>query len=81
MANLTQQEVENFILLAGQAGDRWFKLSFVDEDMNAEPVAVALMESIADAIHDGITSMAFAERQEQAVEESKIITGESNGRH
>lgn len=78
MANLTQEDVENFILLAGQTGERWFKLSFVDEGMNSEPTAVALMESIADVIHDGITSMAFAERQDQAIEDTKIFTGYDN---
>lgn len=77
MTDLTQQQVENFILLAGQTGERWFKLSFIDEGMNNDPTAKALMESIGDVIHEGMMNMEFDERSEQAIESAKgtIITG------
>jgi len=55
----TQQQVEDFILLAGQSKKRWFELRFLDEDMNNDPTAKALMEAIADSIHDGLMSLQF----------------------
>jgi len=75
MTDLTQQQVENFILLAGQSGERWFKLSFIDDGMNSDPTANALMDVLSDAIHDGIMSMDFTERYEQAAEDTKSIIG------
>jgi len=51
---MTQKQVEDFILLSGQSGKRWFKLSFIDEDMNNDPTACALMDVIADAVHAGM---------------------------
>ena len=32
---MTKEEVENYILLKGQNGERWFTLRFVDEEMKA----------------------------------------------
>lgn len=63
---MTQEEVENYILLAGQRQERWFTLRFTEESMNDDPTALALMESIADIIQGGIASMAMEERMAQA---------------
>lgn len=76
--SLTQSEVEAFIMLAGQRKERWFKLVFIDEDMNKDPTATALMTSIADVIHNGIIEAAFIEQMEQAEEDAK---GVSRGTH
>ena len=67
----TQAEVENYIQVAGQSGVRWFKISFLDEDMNNDPVAQALMVSISDVIHDSMMSTIFTERQAQAKDQFK----------
>ncbi len=58
---MTQQDVENYILLKGQSGERWFKLMFVDEEMNHDPTAIALMDSIGNIIQAGIVTMALEE--------------------
>ncbi len=58
---MTQQDVENYILLKGQSGERWFKLMFVEEEMNHDPTAMALMESIGNIISAGIATMALEE--------------------
>lgn len=58
---MTQQDVENYILLKGQSNERWFKLTFVDEEMNHDPTATALMESIGNVIQAGIVTMALEE--------------------
>ena len=63
---LTQKQVEDYIVLKGQSGDRWFRLVFVDADMNDDPVAIALMDSIADIVHAGIISLSLEERMDQA---------------
>ncbi len=70
---ITRQQVEDFIVLVSQGEKRWFNLSFIDEDMNAAPAANALMELVADAIHEGMKSMAIQERMAQAKEDSKGV--------
>lgn len=79
MNSLTQKQVENFILLAGQTGERWFKLSFIDEGMNNDPTATALMDALADAIHSGMMSADFIEGYEQATDVK--IVGIHNDTH
>ena len=67
---MTQQEVENWILLKGQSGERWFEFGFIDEDMNKDPTAAALMKSIADVIQGGLVAMAL----EEMIPEKEIET-------
>ncbi len=63
---LTQEEVENWIMLKTQADERWFEMRFIDEDMNNDPTALALMKSISDVIYAGTVSMVLEERMAQA---------------
>ncbi len=67
---MTQQEVENWILLKGQSGERWFEFRFIDEEMNKDPTAAALMKSIADVIQGGLVAMAL----EEMIPEKEIET-------
>lgn len=78
-APLTQQQVEDFIMLAGQREERWFKICFIDEKMNEDSTALALMESLGDVIHAGIISLALEERMTQAKEDCKGVN--TNGSH
>ncbi len=62
----TQQQVEDFIMLCSQDDKPWFKLVMLDEDMAADPTAIALMQAITEVIRTGIISLEFDERMEQA---------------
>jgi len=75
--SLTKKQVEDYILLKGQDSERWFKLVFIDDEMNDDPVASALMDSIADIVHAGIVSLSLEERMEQAQKDCEGI--EING--
>jgi len=70
---MTQQEVENWILLQTQNDVRWFEMRFVDEDMNNDETAKALMQSISDVIYAGTVSMVLEERMELAKEDVKGV--------
>ncbi len=71
--SLTQEEVENWIMLQTQNDVRWFEMRFVDEDMNEDPTAKALMQSISDVIYAGTVSMVIGERIAQAKEDVKGV--------
>ncbi len=71
--SLTQEEVENWIMLQTQNDVRWFEMRFVDEDMNEDPTAKALMQSISDVIYAGTVSMVIEERIAQAKEDVKDV--------
>jgi len=70
---MTQQEVENWIMLQTQNDVRWFEMRFVDEAMNNDPTASALMQSISDVIYAGTVSIVMEERMEQASEDVKGV--------
>ncbi len=70
---MTQQEVENWIMLQTQNDVRWFEMRFVDEAMNNDPTAATLMQSISDVIYAGTVSMVLEERMEQASEDAKGV--------
>jgi len=76
---MTQKQVEDFILLASQNGERWFQMSFVDEDMNKDPTAMALMDALSDMINQGVNTVGFEERMSQANEDCKGVN--VNGSH
>ncbi len=63
---LTQKQVENFIQLKEQSGERWFEMRFIDEEMNNDPTAQALMISISDVIFAGMSSLSLEERMADA---------------
>ncbi len=71
--SLTQEEVENWIMLQTQNDVRWFEMRFVDEAMNEDPTAKALMQSISDVIYAGTVSMVIEERTAQAKEDVKGV--------
>ncbi len=70
---MTQQEVENWIMLKTQNDERWFEMRFVDDDMNDDPTAAALMQSISDVIYAGTVTMVLEERTAQAKEDVKGV--------
>ncbi len=72
---LTQKQVEDYIQLKSQSGDRWFEMRFIDEDMNVDPTAKALMASISDSIFAGMTSLALEERMADAEKGKKHLRG------
>ena len=61
------------------ASSSTFKLSFIDEGMNNDPTATALMDALADAIHNGMMSADFIEGYEQATDVK--IAGIHNDTH
>lgn len=58
---MTQQEVENWIMLKGQSEERWFKLVITDDEIGQDPTMIALMETVSDMIFLGIQDLPFQE--------------------
>jgi len=72
---LTQKQVEDFIMLKAQSNERWFEVRFLDEDMNNDPTAAALMTSISDVIFAGMASLGLEERMADAEKSKKHLRG------
>lgn len=60
---MSQEEVENWILLKGQTEERWFEIRILDPEVGNDPTAVALMTVLSDMINQGIHNMPFLESQ------------------
>lgn len=58
---MTQQEVENWILLKGQGEERWFEIQILDEEVRDDPTMIALMDTVSEMIYKGMQGMAFTE--------------------
>ncbi len=76
---MTQEEVENWIMLKGQGKDRWFEIHVLDEEVDKEPAMRALMEALSDMMQQGILGMPFLESNRP--KKSKVDLGivDSNG--
>ena len=59
---MTKAEVESWIMLKGQSGERWFEIRILDEEVGQDPNVIALMETVSDMIFAGIQDMPFQER-------------------
>ena len=70
---MTQQEVENWIMLKGQSSERWFELRILDEEVGQDPTMIALMETVSEMIFSGIQNMPFIEAE--TARKSKIAKG------
>lgn len=61
---MSQEEVENWILLKGQNPDeRWFEIRILDDKVGQDPTAKRLMAIVSDMIFKGIHDMPFIESQ------------------
>lgn len=61
---MTQEEVENWILLKGQnPEERWFEMRILDPVVGEDPTAKALMVALSDMINRGVHDMPFLEAQ------------------
>jgi hypothetical protein len=60
---MTQEEVENWIMLKGQTDERWFEIRILDEEVGQDPTMIALMETVSDMIFRGIKGMPFEESE------------------
>ena len=58
---MTQEAVEQMVMLKGQGTDRWFEVKILDPDMQNDPTVTALMESVSDMIFRGMQGMPFTE--------------------
>ena len=58
---MTQEQVENWIMLKGQTTERWFEIRILDEEVGQDPTMKALMDTVADMIFRGIQGMPFEE--------------------
>ena len=77
---MTQQEVENWIMLKGQSDERWFKIVILDEEVGQDPTAIELMEIVSDMIFKGIKNMPFVEAQAAAEKEKPSLEIVDSGR-
>ncbi len=76
---LTRQEVENYILLKTQSGERWYEMRFLDEEMQSDPTAQAFMAALSDGIFAGIVTASLEERMVDAEGDKKYLKGDLNG--
>ena len=60
---MTQEQCENWILLKGQTGERWFEVRILDEEVGQDPTMISLMETVSDMIFSGIQGMPFMEAE------------------
>jgi hypothetical protein len=67
---MTQQECENWIVLKGQSGERWFELKILDPEVGQDPTMVKLMETVNDMIFQGIQGMPFMESEKQRAKDA-----------
>lgn len=70
--SMTQEECENWIMLKGQSGERWFEIRILDEEVGQDPNMIKLMEITSDMIFKGMMGMPFTESETQRAKESKI---------
>lgn len=68
---MTQEECENWIMLKGQSGERWFRVEILDEEIAKDPTMQALMEAVSDMIFRGIQGMPFAESEYQRAQDAQ----------
>ena len=68
---MTQEEVENWILVKGQRGERWFEIRVLDKEIDQDPTMRALMVALSDMIQKGVMNMPFIEAQHAAEKEGK----------
>lgn len=71
---MTQEQCENWIMLKGQTGKRWFKLVILDEEIGQDPTIIALMETVSDCIFAGIQGMPFTEAEAERVKKSHLAS-------
>ena len=58
---MTKEQVENWIMLKGQTGERWFKIEILDDEVGQDKTMIALMETVSDMIFAGIQNIPFAQ--------------------
>ena len=58
---MTQEQVENWIMVKGQTDERWFELRILDDEVGQDPTMIALMETVSDMIFKGIKELPFLE--------------------
>ena len=63
---MSREQVQNFIMLAAQRKERWFEIRFTDEEMNKQPEAIRLMNTISDMVQEGICTAEIEEHFDQA---------------
>lgn len=61
---MTQEQVEAWIMLKGQSGERWFKIEILDKQVGQDPTMIALMETVSEMIFAGIQGMPFLEAEQ-----------------
>ena len=71
---MTQEQVENWIMLKGQTDERWFEIKILDEEVGQDPTMIALMEVVSDMIFKGIKGMPFTESEHQRAKEAEAKT-------
>lgn len=69
---MTQEQCENWIMLKGQTGKRWFKVVILDPEVDDDPTMIALMETVSDMIFAGIQGMPFTEAEAERAKESHL---------
>jgi hypothetical protein len=65
---MTQKEVESWIMLKGQTGQRWFNVVIIDEEVGQDPTMIALMETVSEMIFAGIQNIPFDEMAKPKIE-------------
>ncbi len=50
---MTKEQVESWIMLKAQTGERWFKVVVLDDEVGQDPTMLALMEIVSDMIFKG----------------------------
>lgn len=69
---MTQEACENWILLKGQTGERWFEVRILDPEVAEDPTMIALMTTVSEMIFAGIQGMPFTEAEAQRAKESHL---------
>ena len=65
---MTKEQVESWVQLKAQTGERWFKVVVLDEEVGQDPTVIALMETVSEMIFAGIQNIPFAEVAKPKVE-------------
>lgn len=60
---MTKPQVEAWIMLKAQSGERWFEIRILDDEVGQDPTMVALMETVSEMIFAGIQGMPFEEAE------------------
>lgn len=69
---MTQEQCENWIMLKGQTGERWFKLVILDPEVAEDPTIIALMETVSEMIFAGIQGMPFTEAEAERSKKANL---------